>query len=128
MWVTHMLSLLVFMRQPRARRLFLRHEQFVSDPQNVIRQILDRLGSPAELPDFTSLRTGYPLQGNRFLRSSEVIALSSATRKRERSSWFTALVQSPWALVFRCLRPRVNTRSAPNATAAQGQAVASDAS
>jgi hypothetical protein len=128
MWITHILSLLVFMRQPRERRLFLRHEQFVSDPENVIRQILDRLDSPAELPDFTSLRTGYPLQGNRFLRSSDVIALSRATRKRERSSRFTALVQSPWVPVFRCLRPRVKTRSAAGAPAAQGQAVASDAS
>ncbi|HEV7584945.1 MAG TPA: sulfotransferase [Solirubrobacteraceae bacterium] len=126
MWVTHLLSLLVFLRQPRARRLFLRHEQFVADPENVVRQILDRVGSPAEMPDFTSLETGYPLQGNRFLRSSKVIALSRATRKRARSSWFTALVQSPWVPVFRLLRPRVKAGSAGGAPEPQGQTVASD--
>ena len=127
MWVTHLLSLLVFLRQPRGRRLFLRHEQFVSDPENVIRQILDRLGSAAVLPDFTSLRTGHPLQGNRFLRDSETIALSRSTRKRARSSWFTALVQAPWVPVFRCLRPKVKPRSAPSTPSAHGKAMASDA-
>jgi hypothetical protein len=127
MWATHLLSLLVFLRQPRGRRLFLRHEQFVSDPENVVRQVLDRLGSPAELPDFTSLRTGHPLQGNRFLRDSEVIRLSRSTRKRARSSWFTALVQAPWVPVFSWLRPKVSSRGASDVEAAQGKAIASDA-
>ncbi len=32
LWVTHVLSLFVFLRHPRERRLLVRHEDFVADP------------------------------------------------------------------------------------------------
>jgi hypothetical protein len=110
LWATHLLSLIVFLRQPRERRLFLRHEQFLADPENVVRGVLEMVGSPAAIPDFSALKTGYPLQGNRFLRSTGVIALRGATESRTPRSWFTALVQLPWVPVFRMLRPRLANR------------------
>src|SRR6185312_5848212 len=65
LWLTNLLSLLVFLRQPRSRRLFVRHEAFIADPESVIRQILDNAGATAAVPDLTALQTGLAFQGNR---------------------------------------------------------------
>lgn len=69
LWMTNLLSVLVFLRQPRERRVLLRHEDFIADPEGMLRDILDRVDSSAELPDLTSLRTGFPLFGNRLIKS-----------------------------------------------------------
>ncbi len=39
-WLTHVLAVLVFLRQPRERRLFTRHEDFLGDPERVLRTVL----------------------------------------------------------------------------------------
>jgi hypothetical protein len=125
LWATHLLSLLVFLRHPRERRLFIRHEQFLADPEGVIRQILDCVDSPAEMPDFTSLKTGYPLQGNPFLEKSQVIALKGPSSAPTPRSRMTALLQLPWVPVFSRLRPAVASREPSGAPASPEQAVAS---
>lgn len=111
LWLTHLLSLFVFLRHPRDRRLFLRHEDFLLDPEGVLRQILDWSESSAAIPDLTSLRTGIPLQANRFTRSSEVIALKGPSASPARRSRMTALLQLPWAPVFSRLRPVIRAKS-----------------
>jgi hypothetical protein len=113
LWATYLLSLRVFWRQPRDRRLFVRHEQFIADPQLALRQILDFIGSPAPLPDLMALDTGSPLQGNRFLRDSGVIALRSKAERPARSSLMTTILQLPWAPVLALLRPALRKRSSP---------------
>ena len=40
LWATHALSLLVFLRHPRERRLYVRYEDFVADPAAVLGRIL----------------------------------------------------------------------------------------
>ena len=67
LWLTHLLSVIVFLRQRRDRRMFLRHEDFLADPAGVLREVLERLGSDAPIPDLTSLSTGIPLRGNRLI-------------------------------------------------------------
>lgn len=109
LWLTYLLSTLVFLRHPRERRLSVRHEDFVKDPEGVLRQILDMVGSTADTPDLTSLRTGIPLQGNRLLKA-QVIALERETTPRGRRSLTTKLLQLPFTLVFSRLHPTV-TRS-----------------
>ncbi len=74
LWLTHLLSLYVFLRQPRARRIFVRHEDFLADPAGVLRQILDRAGCEDAVPDLRALRVGVPIEGNRMI-SNETIAL-----------------------------------------------------
>ena len=81
LWLTQLLSVLVFLRHPRERRMFVRHEDFLADPEGCCRQILERVGSDAELPDLGALTIGSPLQGNRLIRS-EQIALEPAPRGR----------------------------------------------
>ena len=117
LWVTYVLSLLAFMRHPRERRMFVRHEDFLADPEGVLRQILDRTGSAAPVPDLAALRTGSPLQGNRFLKRSEVIALKGPGSPPRRSL-ITKVLQLPLALVFARLRPAVEARPGASAAAA----------
>jgi hypothetical protein len=116
LWLTHLVSVFVFLRHPPRRRMFLRHEDFLDDPANVLRQILDRTGSSAPVPDLSALATGLAFQGNRFLRA-ETIALRAPRPGGARSSLMTKLLQLPWAPVFARLRPRVSPKtSSPSPT------------
>jgi Sulfotransferase family len=104
MWLTYLISLVVFLRHPRERRLLVRHEDFVADPQAVVRDILDTMGSAAPLPDFTALETGVAFQGNRIARS-ERVSLNGSAPRPARSSRVTAILQLPWRIVFSRLGP-----------------------
>ncbi len=106
LFLTQLLAVLVFLRQPRARRLFVRHEEFLADPERVLREILDMVGSTAAIPDLSALRIGVPLQGNRLMRA-QTIALERSTAAVTRSSLLTALLQLPWSCVLSRLRPAV---------------------
>lgn len=104
LWLTHLLSVWVFLHQRRDRRLFLRYEDFLADPEAMLRRILDSIGTSAAPPEEKSLRTGIPFQGNRLLRSQE-IALKGTMAPQVRGSRLTALLQLPWAAIFLRLRP-----------------------
>jgi hypothetical protein len=111
LWVTYVLSLFVFLRHPRARRLFLRYEDFIASPGAITQQILDLCGCPnEELPDFGSLQIGMPLQGNRVSRS-RTLALKSTADRAPRISRLTAVLQAPLqALLSALARPRARGR------------------
>jgi hypothetical protein len=104
LWLTSLLSVLVFLRHPRERRLFVRHEDFVADPQAVLAQILAGAGSASAIPDLRSLRTGLPFHGNRLV-GEELVALNLRGATTVRRSLFTTLAQAPWRAVFAMLRP-----------------------
>lgn len=104
MWLTYLISLFVFLRHPRERRLLVRHEDLVADPARVVRDILDCMGSSAPLPDFGALRTGVAFQGNRVARA-EVVSLNGSAAAPARRSRTTAALQLPWKIVFARLRP-----------------------
>lgn len=104
LWWTYILAVSVFLRQPADRRLFLRHEDFVADPEGVVRQILDHVGSTAALPDFTSLKTGFPIMGNALLWAEEV-SLRAKAATPVRGSRITTLLQMPWKPVLSRMQP-----------------------
>jgi hypothetical protein len=104
LWLTHLLSVLVFLRHPRERRMLLRHEELLADPEGMLREILDWVGSAAALPDLTSLSTGFPLNGNRLL-SADVVSLKRQAVVARGGSRMTALLQLPWMAVFSRLDP-----------------------
>lgn len=118
LWLTYLLSVFVFLRQPRARRLFVRHETFVEQPAGVLRAILDCAGSDAPTPDLGRLDTGMAFQGNRLLRK-DVLALNERPEQPRRGSRLTALLHLPWSALFSLLKPAVrrSTASSPHATA-----------
>lgn len=104
LWLTQLLSVYVFLRQPRARRTFLRYEDLVADPASTLRLLLERLGLPDELPDLERLAPGVPLEGNRLL-SAETISIRPPTKPTPRWSQLTAVLQRPWSPVLALLRP-----------------------
>jgi hypothetical protein len=111
LWLTHLLCVFVFLGHPRDRRLFLRHEDFVTDPESVLREILDLAGSSAAIPDLTELRTGIPLHGNRLV-NAEVISLERESPTPRRRSLTTTLLQLTWLAVLPRLRPAVTVSTA----------------
>ena len=104
LWLTHLLSVVVFLTHRRDRRLALRHEDFLAQPQTVLSEILKCIDSPAAVPDVASLRTGVPLIGNKLIRS-ELVALRTGTEVPAKGSRLTALLHLPWTIVLSSLRP-----------------------
>jgi Sulfotransferase family len=104
LWLTNTLALLVFLRHPRARRLFVRHEDFAADPYQVLRRILQQAGSDASPSATGSLRTGVPFHGNRLIGLEEIAVEQQAAARNERSL-LTAMLQLPWTAIFSRLRP-----------------------
>jgi hypothetical protein len=121
LWLTELLSIYVFLRQPRARRIFLRYEDFVADPAGVLRQLLDHVGCDSPLPDLGRLEVGVPLEGNRLL-AAETISIEAPRAPVPRWSRLTTVLQSPWRVALACLRPVARPSAdarAPGAPAAQ---------
>jgi hypothetical protein len=111
LWVTHLLSLLVFLRQPPERRLLVRYEDFVADPGLTVRQILALGGTPeAALPDFGALEIGFPLQGNRVTRT-RTMSLKVGADRLPRRSLLTAVLQAPLMAAISRLRPAADGAS-----------------
>lgn len=109
-WLTHLLCLPVFLNTARERRILLRHEDFLEDPEGVVRQVLAFVGSDAPLPDLLNLHTGFPIQANRLIQSESV---SLKSKPQSPPAWtLTRLLQLPWEIVFSRLRPRVTPAGA----------------
>jgi hypothetical protein len=105
LWVTHLLSIAVFLKQLRARRLLVRYEDFLADPAATVARILALMGAPQGAPpDFSALQIGFPLQGNRVTRS-RTISLKPSTDPVARTSTITRLAQSPVMAALSRLRP-----------------------
>lgn len=107
LWVTYLLSLYVFLRQPRERRMFVRHEDFLEDPAGVLRQILDSTGSSAAIPDLTDLEIGSPLQGNKFMKGAKTVSLRTSASSQAPTSLMTRVLQLPWTPILARLRPAI---------------------
>jgi hypothetical protein len=112
LWWTYLLSIIVFLRHPQDRRLLLRHEDFIANPDGVLREILDCVGSPAELPDLASLRTGLPLKANGLIRADEV-SLKAKPAAPNRTSRTMRLAQRPWTFLLAHLRPAATGATPP---------------
>jgi Sulfotransferase family len=104
LWLTQLLSIYVFLRQPRARRMFLRYEDFAADPAGVVRQLLDHAGSDAAVPDMGALAVGVPLEGNRLL-AAQTISIEPPRRASASPSRLTTVLQRPWQAALLLLRP-----------------------
>jgi Sulfotransferase family len=104
LWLTHLLSVYVFLRQRKDRRIFVRYEDFIADPRQVLREILDCSDSSAPIPDLGALKTGLPIHANRLIRV-ETVALKGESAEQARPSRVTALLQRPWEPVLARMTP-----------------------
>jgi hypothetical protein len=120
LWLTTLLSVIVFLRHPRERRLFVRYEDFIADPSGVVSLIAGMTGAHAPPPDFSALRTGLPFQGNRVIHS-EVLALESRPPKPGPRSRLTAMLQLPLAPLLARLAPTTSTLGRGGHARATGQ-------
>jgi len=110
LWLTQLVSVLVFLRHPRRRRVFVRHEQLLADPERVLSELLERLDSRSALPDLGALEVGTPLEGNWMLRGATIALRRSggaASHASARASRLTAVAQWPWRLVHSLLSPAI---------------------
>jgi hypothetical protein len=114
LWLTYLLSVWVFLRQPRDRRLLVRYESFIADPEGVLNDIFEAIGSSAAPPDLTALKTGLVFQGNPVLKS-DVVELKRQPPKPGRRSLATTLIQLPWLALSSLLRPAARSAPAPPA-------------
>jgi hypothetical protein len=111
LWLTHALSLSVFLRHPPERRILVHYEDFVAAPESVLRQILDHSDSTAAIPDLDSLKTGLAIHGNRLI-SAEVVALKREPRPPAPATMsISGLLQLPWTRALSRLQP--TTRAQP---------------
>jgi hypothetical protein len=104
LWLTTLLSVLVFMGHPRERRLFVHYEDFLADPEGVVGDILDWVDSPSSPPDLSALCPGVAFQGNRLIRSERIV-LEREPARPGRGSPLTRLLQLPWTAVLSRLGP-----------------------
>jgi hypothetical protein len=110
MWVTYLLSVLVFLRHPRERRLLVSYEAFLADPERALAEILRRIDCGSPVPDLSSLGTGVAFQGNPLLRS-EVVTLKRQQPPPPVALGPTRLLQAPWKVILSRLEPALRTRS-----------------
>ncbi|MHB8233859.1 MAG: sulfotransferase, partial [Solirubrobacteraceae bacterium] len=106
LWLTQLLAIRTFLSHPADRRIFLRHEDFLDDPEDATRQILKMLGSRAELPDLQALTVGAPLFGNPLIRSDSV-SVKRSRAHRPAHDPATSLAQAMWKPVLERLTPAV---------------------
>ena len=108
LWLTNLLSTLVFLRHPPARRLFVRYEDFLDKPEAVLADVLTCAGSDAPIPDLGSLLTGSPYHGNRLI-FSERVSLRRGPAAPAPAAPLTRVLQLPWAFILARLRPLAGT-------------------
>ena len=104
LWLTYLLSMSTFLRHPRDQRLFVRHEEFLADPQAVVGQILERAGAPPAHPTSPGCIPACP---SRATASSDRTWWHSEHNeaKAQQASLVTSLLQLPWRAVLSWLRP-----------------------
>lgn len=112
LWLTHLLSLYVFLHHPSGQRVLLKYEDLLADPEGVVGDLLDRVGAADSTPDFTSLHTGVPIQGNRLLRTP-IVALQGDPAAPQPRSRITGLLQLPWSVILSRLAPRAVAMRSP---------------
>lgn len=105
LWLTTLLSTIVFLGHRRDRRVFVRHEDFIANPEAVLRRILDCAELDVPLPSLSELDSGIHYGGNHMLRSGEVTALRPAPDRPSRRLLMTTIVQLPWGPILSRLRP-----------------------
>lgn len=126
LWLTHLVSMVVFLGHRRDRRMVLYYEDFAADPERILGQLMSALDVAATRPQLTSLDRGIPFQGNRLLRF-KTITFHQSSEQPERRSPLISLLHLPWTSALARLRPRVGgTPATERAETTVGRTPAAD--
>jgi hypothetical protein len=120
LWLTQLLAMRTFVSHPPDRRMLVRHEDFLADPDGVTRQILAMLGSEAELPDLDALAVQAPLQGNQLIRAERVAVRRAAGSPPPRDP-FTSVAQAVWRPLLARMHPAARPALDPAGDGAVGR-------
>ena len=82
LWVVHPLSIAVYLTLPKDRRLLVRYEDLVDDPERELRRIGSWLGTDLSEIDPTNLVPGPVFQGNRMRTSPSCATQQTVARFR----------------------------------------------
>ena len=74
LWLTYALSAGVFLRQPATRRMLVRHEDLLAEPERVLREILDRARLHGAEPDLDALADGEPAAAGTGCSQADTVA------------------------------------------------------
>jgi len=102
----------IFLGHPRNKRLLVRYEDLVREPEAVVRQVLDMAGIDCAVPDLDALAPGNPFGANKLVfRANQAVSEGGpiAFRRGESrppSDTFTQILQAPFMAVARLLRPQ----------------------
>jgi Sulfotransferase family len=99
LWVVHPLSVAVYFFLPSSRRLLVRYEDFVDDPNGELDRIGVWLGVDFSSIDPSHLIPGPVFQGNR-VRTNSVVRISKRSSSREGVGLMIGLALAPWVLAF----------------------------
>ena len=108
--LTHLLSASVFLLHPKDKRLLVRYEDLLAEPERVLQHVLEWVGLAPVLPDLSHLTSGIPFQGNRLL-APEIVALKRQACPPSSRSLITALLQGPTEMLLSRLQPNATAWS-----------------
>jgi hypothetical protein len=101
----------VFLGQPREKRLLVRYEDLVRDPESTVRRILEMAGMDCAVPDLDALEPGNPFGANKLVfRASQSVSEGGPIAFRRGTSKppadaVTAALQAPFMAFSKLLRP-----------------------
>jgi len=106
LWLTHLLSVAIFLTHPRERRVAISYAEVVEAPVATARRVLRLAGAHSAPPAASELRTGRAFAGNRLLKEENVYLQAAGAQGAGRSLTLTSVLQWPWRRIFRALASR----------------------
>lgn len=101
MFCISMLSSIIYSFLPRNKKMKLRYEDLITNPQAIVSNIQKKLNTPQEALDFDNLTPGYIFRANR-IRLLKKIKLETQLKKPKGNFFvkaFTYALQSPFTLL-----------------------------
>jgi Sulfotransferase family len=98
-WVVLALSGAVYATLPRDRRIVVRYEDVLADPQESLARLARWLGTDLSGVDPDRLVPGTVFQGNR-MRTQPLVRVDRSAAEAPPAGWCTKLLMTPWALAF----------------------------
>jgi hypothetical protein len=102
----------IFLSHPRERRLLVRYEDLVREPEAAVRRVLEMAGMDCAVPDLDALAPGSPFGANKLVfRANQTVSEGGPIAFRRSTSRpprdvFTQILQAPFMAAARLLRPQ----------------------
>src|SRR5262249_47939277 len=106
LWLTNLLSLIVYLTHPRKQRVFVRYEDLVADPEGTLEQVARTTSVAFAARALARLDTGRPLAANRIVLSPVVSMDRRGAVNGSPRRLMTTVLQLPWTIAHSRLSRR----------------------